>query len=291
MGSAYNTDSPLKRYLQADKNEVSVCSEKLYARKSYVSDQWRTGIKQNPKAKKLPAVLPMVFYHGRWKWKIPDNFKDTVEDDFGIMKPYIPDFCHEIYDISHLSDEEIRGEVLTRIVLLTAKYIFRPDMKEKVFETARLFQTVANQQTALEILEVLLRYVTQATGKFDEDDVRNIIKQTSMREDIMQTFIDKYISQGRQQGLQQMAKIFLRQMEIRFGGIPQWAEEKIRKDSGDSPYEIYEANLAGTSALISVSLSFPKTMRETERHSKPDRNCSSIQVILNCATPYPPCRY
>ncbi|MGE0086309.1 MAG: DUF4351 domain-containing protein [Desulfococcaceae bacterium] len=42
----------------------------------------------------------------------------------------------------------------------------------------------------------------------------------------MQTFIDRYISQGKQQ---QMAKIFLRQMEVRFGGIPEWAEEKIRQ--------------------------------------------------------------
>ena len=122
-------------------------------------------------------------------------------------------------------------------MLLIAKYIFKPEMKEKVFETARLFQEVANQETALEILEVLLRYVTQATGKFEEGDIRKIIKQTSMREDIMQTFIDRYIHQGMQlgmqqglqQGLQQMAKIFLRQMEIRFGGIPEWAEEKIRQ--------------------------------------------------------------
>jgi len=112
------------------------------------------------------------------------------------MKAYIPKFCYEIYDISHMPDEQIKGEVLARIVLLIAKYIFKPDMKEKVFETARLFQEVANQETALEILEVLLRYVTQATGKFEEGDIRKIIAQTSMREDIMQTFIDKYHSTG-----------------------------------------------------------------------------------------------
>jgi len=150
------------------------------------------------------------------------------------MKAYIPKFCYEIYDISHLPDEEIKGEVLARIVLLIAKYIFKPDMKEKVFETARLFQEVANQETALEILEVLLRYVTQATGKFEEGDIRKIIGQTSIREDIMQTFIDKYINQGMEKGMQKgmkkgMKTIFLRQMEARFGGIPKWLEEKIEQ--------------------------------------------------------------
>ncbi|MGE0086305.1 MAG: Rpn family recombination-promoting nuclease/putative transposase [Desulfococcaceae bacterium] len=199
----------------------------------YMVKIWDQHVKQNPKTKKLPPVFPMVLYHGRGKWNISEKFEDTVQDEKGLMKAYIPKFCYEIYDISHMPDEQIKGEVLARIVLLIAKYIFKPDMKEKVFETARLFQEVVNQETALEILEVLLRYVTQATGKFEEGDIRKIIGQTSIREDIMQTFIDKYINQGMQlgmqQGLQQMAKIFLRQMEIRFGGVPEWAEEKIRQ--------------------------------------------------------------
>ncbi len=40
----------------------------------------------------------------------------------------------------------------------------------------------------------------------------------------MQTFIDKYISQGLQQG---ETKLLLRQTEARFGTIPQWAKQKI----------------------------------------------------------------
>ncbi len=44
----------------------------------------------------------------------------------------------------------------------------------------------------------------------------------------MQTFIDKYINQGLQQGLQLgEAKILVRQMEARFGALPQWAKQKI----------------------------------------------------------------
>ncbi|MCP4105586.1 MAG: DUF4351 domain-containing protein [Desulfobacteraceae bacterium] len=44
----------------------------------------------------------------------------------------------------------------------------------------------------------------------------------------MQTFIDKYINQGLHQGLQQgETKLLLRQMEARFGTIPQWAKQKI----------------------------------------------------------------
>ncbi len=44
----------------------------------------------------------------------------------------------------------------------------------------------------------------------------------------MQTFIDKYINQGLQQGLHQgKATMLLQLMEARFGAIPQWAKKKI----------------------------------------------------------------
>ncbi len=50
----------------------------------------------------------------------------------------------------------------------------------------------------------------------------------SIGEDIMQTFIDEYINQGFQQGLHQgETEMLVRQMEARFGALPQWAKQKI----------------------------------------------------------------
>ncbi|MCP4347364.1 MAG: DUF4351 domain-containing protein [Desulfobacterales bacterium] len=115
-------------------------------------------------------------------------------------------------------------------MLLIAKYIMRPDLRQKLPEILSMFHKAANRKTALEILEVLLRYVVQATEQFDEKDIRKLIEQSSIGEDIMQTFIDKYISQGLHWGLHQgEAKLLLRQMEARFGAIPQWAKQKIEQ--------------------------------------------------------------
>ncbi|MCP4353546.1 MAG: DUF4351 domain-containing protein [Desulfobacterales bacterium] len=125
-----------------------------------------------------------------------------------------------------LREHLIKGQALGKIVLLIAKYIFKPDLRQKLPEILSLFHAVSNRQTALEILEVLLRYVVQATQQFDEKDIRKLIEQSSIGEDIMQTFIDKYINQGLQQG---EAKILLRQMEVRFGTVPKWAKEKIEQ--------------------------------------------------------------
>ena len=57
------------------------------------------------------------------------------------------------------------------------------------------------KDTALEMLEVLLRYYVQTTQTLDEHDIHELITQSTNGEDTMQTFIDRYIEQGRQQGI------------------------------------------------------------------------------------------
>ncbi|MEE4359176.1 MAG: DUF4351 domain-containing protein [Desulfococcaceae bacterium] len=41
----------------------------------------------------------------------------------------------------------------------------------------------------------------------------------------METFIDRYINQGLQQGEK---RSFTRQLKTRFGQLPQWAQDRIR---------------------------------------------------------------
>jgi flagellar biosynthesis/type III secretory pathway protein FliH len=50
------------------------------------------------------------------------------------------------------------------------------------------------------MLEVVLRYYVSTTQRLDEQDIHELLTQTT-DEDIMQTFIDRYIQQGRQQGM------------------------------------------------------------------------------------------
>ncbi|MCP4347363.1 MAG: DUF4351 domain-containing protein [Desulfobacterales bacterium] len=224
---------------------------------------WDQYTKKYPKAKKVPPIFPMLLYHGKTGWNISRNFQDIVKhNESSLLKKHTPKFQYKLCDISHLPDEKIRGEVLGRIVLLIAKYIMRPDLRQKLPEILSMFHKAANRKTALEILEVLLRYVVQATEQFDEKDIRKLIEQSSIGDDIMQTFIDKYISQGLHRGLHQgEAKMLLRLMEARFGAIPQWAKQKIEQAdiaviedwgirllSADSLKEVLVENIGGKDA-------------------------------------------
>ena len=93
-----------------------------------------------------------------------------------------------------------------------------------------LIARVNDQGTALEILESLLRYYVQGTQRVDEHDVRELLQQTPSGDPLMQTFIDRYIEQGRVQGhvqgweqgiehgkQQGEAAVLLRQILLKFG--------------------------------------------------------------------------
>ena len=210
----------------------------------YMVRIWEQSRKQQPKAKKLPIIIPLVLYHGRNTWKIPKNFNSLLTQDDDFLKQYTPDFEYLLHDFSFRSNEQIKGEALSRITLLALKHIFDPHLSDKLPEIINLLQEISSRQTALEILEILLRYVVVSTKRYTEKDILEILNHTSIEDNIMKTFIDEYIEQGRkkgkqegrqegiqegrQEGMQQAGyKILSTQLTHRFGDLPKWATEKI----------------------------------------------------------------
>ncbi len=221
---------------------------------------WEQHRKQHPKEKLLPAIIPLVLYHGRQKWKISRNFRSLIVQETKDIDPFIPDFKYLLYDLSTLSDKQIKGKVLQRITLLFLKHIFDPDLTSKLPEILALLQEVEGKEDILEILEILLRYVVTATKKFDEHELKEILNQSFIEENIMENFIDKYIAQGLQKGMQQgiqqgmqqgMYKILTTQLTSRFGTLPTWAKKKIEEADAVS-IEAWSLKLLSASSVDEV---------------------------------------
>ncbi len=206
----------------------------------YMVKIWDLYKKQHPKTKQLPAILPLVLYHGHNKWQIPQDFNAILTQNDDCFKQYTPNFLYLLHDFSFMSNEEIRGKAILRLTLQLFKHIKDPQLADKLPEIINLLQEVRSKQSALEILELLLRYVVHGTKRFSEQDMTKIFEKTSMEDNVMKTFIDEYIEQGIQQGMQQgmqqgiqqgmqqgSNKVLIIQLTHRFGSLPKWAEEKI----------------------------------------------------------------
>jgi predicted transposase/invertase (TIGR01784 family) len=198
----------------------------------YLIRIWEYFRKQNPKIKKLPLVVPLVLYHGRDNWQIPNNFRSLFTDEGGLFADYIPDFTYQLYDLPSMPDEQVRGEAMGRAILLLLKYIFTPRLHDKLPKIINLLNDIQETETALEVLEIMLRYVVKTNKDYGEKDINNLLSQANIDEDIMKTFIDKYIEQGMQQGVQQgmqqgQYKIVSAMLNNRFGKLPKWVYEKL----------------------------------------------------------------
>ena len=143
----------------------------------YMIRIWELYLKQNKNAETLPVVIPIVIYHGSKKWEVDKRFTSFFKAP-GYLQEYIPDFNYRIYDISHIPDEEIRGEVLLRVLFMTLKYIFTRELNYKLQEEIfPLFLELEEKKKGTEYLEVLLRYLTRSARSLQEKEFTQSVTQ------------------------------------------------------------------------------------------------------------------
>ena len=186
---------------------------------SYMVKIWQLYVNQSPSKSQiyLPIILPIVFYHGKPKWKAPKCFADMFEnfETQDKLKNYIPNFNYILCDLANYSDGEIKGHVLLRTTFLLFKNIFKTDFVNELPKIFCLLSDIANQETGLGCLEVFLRYIFNAKDGVDLQDIKKVI-ETSISEnkggEIM-TIAETLINQGYQKGIQEGKFEWLREGE------------------------------------------------------------------------------
>ena len=94
----------------------------------------------------------------------------------------------------------------------------------RLHELLVLIGGVLERRTALEMLESILRYYVQGTQRLGEEEVRVLLAATPGGDQIMQTFIEKYIDQGHQEG---EALVLLRLIKLKFGAPSAWVRQQV----------------------------------------------------------------
>jgi len=203
----------------------------------YMVKIWELLLNQKQIQKTLPCIIPLVIYHGKEKWQIETNLSHLFSAPDPALSPYIPDFDYILYDLSHLSDDQIKGAVTLRAFLLLLKYIFHDEFRKQLYTMIDLFKELASKATGMEYLETFLRYIISATDTITEKDIKDILTKTSPQggDTLMPTLAEKWIEQGFNQGMEKGMEKGARQglfetiqwgWELRFGtkGLARYAD-------------------------------------------------------------------
>ncbi len=172
----------------------------------YMVKIWRLHIKQNKKKPvSLPIVIPLLICHGRQDWpqdtvRLTSLLSGPVDDLAG----YIPDFGFEMYDLHRFSDDQIKGTIINRVMMMLFKHIFNPELRHKLPDIFSLFQTLMEKETGLQWLEVVIRYLASV---LDEDvlslkQIKEIAEQAISKEtgEYVMTLAEKLRKEGEKKG-------------------------------------------------------------------------------------------
>ncbi|MDI6795023.1 MAG: Rpn family recombination-promoting nuclease/putative transposase [bacterium] len=131
-----------------------------------------------PKREKtsLPVIIPLVLYYGEDHWEARLNFRDLFDSPLDILS-FISDFQYLLWDASGYKDEEIKGEVMLRVVLLLLKHIFQEDLRDRLPGILGLLRDLAEKRTGLEYIETILKYIVNAAPTITYEDLKGVVDE------------------------------------------------------------------------------------------------------------------
>jgi predicted transposase/invertase (TIGR01784 family) len=188
-----------------------------YTRLQLLGYMVRIWEKERRESGKLSPIVPLVVYHGRRKWRHARRFEALFQAPQQVRK-YLPRFEHELLDLSALPDEAIRGEVMVRVVQLVLKHIFDDNLGARLPDILALAAQVLQQESGLEMLVTILRYVSQAGRNVTGEELRMALASALPAEGgiLMQTLAEQWLAQGREQGLVAQRETLLLILRHRF---------------------------------------------------------------------------
>lgn len=196
-------------------------------------------IKENPKAKKLPPVLPILLYNGEEAWNAPAKFRELVEEH-AFVHNFVPDFGYFMVIVREFTEEKLLkiGNAVSGIFLLETT------PKERYELLIERLKDILKGETARTIALIAIWLKHLANNKrmpvevFREvENIKNEKEAKSMLVNTLEELKKDWYEQGIEQGYEQGdERGFLRGVEQ---GVEQERIDAARKMLADKlPVEL-----------------------------------------------------
>lgn len=196
---------------------------------------------------RLPPVIPIVFYHGAERWRVPLQFSAVIETaGLPVLQKYLPDFEYDLRDLSLRVGTEIKGSPRLQTGLSLLRYIFSDDLGQRLPDIFRDLRGL-KLADALNWLESLVSYLSSANQQVKEEEIEKAMEQVIHYEELGDAapFARAWKEKWKREGLQEGEKIgqqigqqigrregasslALRQAQHRFGQLDEVTQAHIR---------------------------------------------------------------
>ncbi len=182
----------------------------------------------------LPAILPLVVYHGASEWKVSLSLRDTINAPEAI-KQYQPDVRYTLVDLGPIPNDRLSAFPPLRAGLLALKYSHQDGDTESI-----LVQAFTDARDVPSLFRMLVSYITTVYSGVDESVLEKAVRKVrpEWREEMLSIAAREWKAEGRIEGLADgvvkgKADTLLRQLRKRFKTVSDDVEHRVRTADSD----------------------------------------------------------
>jgi len=174
----------------------------------------------------LPIIIPVLFYHGTRKWRMPLDFSSYFQPEEELSS-HIPAFRPVMIDLQAMEDRDFRGSQMIQAVLKTLKYS-RRNLGAYLLEILRSVFAAPRDEKHRAFLESLFGYILAVGTDIDEQDVDRAFRFVGSHEvrEAYMTLAEQLIAKGM---IKEKQEILLKQLEQKFGDVSEADKKKIEE--------------------------------------------------------------
>jgi len=194
-----------------------------------LGDKWR---EEHPESMRMPVIIPLVLYHGEeGRWTAPRRVEELYDIPEGEeWSELVPRMKYLLDDLTAEKEEALRarpGPALVRLTWLLLRHGRSEELAERLPEWTALFAEVYATPDGVEKLGRVVRYLLYVGGREAHEvagQVLHSVMDAQRAEELMRSYGEELIEQGRQQG---RAEILLRILAARGVQVGEEARQRI----------------------------------------------------------------
>lgn len=193
------------------------------------SKMWQRWQRLHPRDVQLPAILPVVVYHGQEPWTAPTSMQEIYalpEDTHAAFGEHLLACGFVLDDLSRADDDALRSrrmEAFATLCLLALARAAAADFIDHLVTHWREELRAALRGSEGERILLLLEYIYFANAHIDVESMRRQLVDVAgpEAEDTMMTLGEKLVQQGIERGVEKgQREMLIRLLGQRFGILP-----------------------------------------------------------------------
>ena len=206
----------------------------------YMVAIWERERSRNPRASTLPAVIPLIVYHGRRRWRFQVSFSGYFRPDKELAA-FIPGFSSLLIDLRERRNDPLNGSLQYQAALRALQHAVT-GLRPHLGEILRLLAALPIEEEHRAFVSALLEYILRAGKDVEAGDLETELQRVSSEavREVYMTLAEKLMEQGKAQGklegklegrlegeLEEKRQVLLRLLGKKFGRLPPSSRRRI----------------------------------------------------------------